>query len=59
MKKTFCDICDKEIKGNKITSKISIETTIPEVHEYHDVCHICTASIFNWIENLKMEEEED
>ena len=20
MKKTFCDICDKEIKGNKITT---------------------------------------
>jgi len=52
MRKTFCDICGKEIKSASYT--IIIEENYDSYEEtFNDVCCVCFNKIFVYINSLK------
>lgn len=58
MRKTFCDICGKEIEGfaNNYTVKIDSELSSNDYNRFFkDVCQNCTNSIVTHINELKKE----
>ena len=59
MRKTFCDVCGKEIIFSRKPYKVNISSdVIPNAYNYvaQDVCEDCANSIYHYIKGLQKED---